>query len=359
MISEETELPYDRPMLTKNMFGAVCNGAIASVGAEWYKENNVTLLLGSKVERIDAGRKEVVLADGTAYPYDKCIYALGSYSFVPPIKGKELPEVTPVRTIADVMKARSFAEGAKSAVVIGGGVLGLEAAWELRKEKLDVTVLEGAPVPMAGKVDAETANLLIGIAAKNGITIKTGAKIAEIAGNGHVDGVLLEGGEKIPADLVIISTGVRANIAVAEDAGLITERAVVVNEKMETGVEGIYACGDCAQFNGANIAIWPVASEMGRIAGANAAGEALPYRPETQGMTFHGINTALFAIGDVGTKPDAQYKILEIRDDKKSTLEKYYFVNNVVCGAILLGDTSKMATASEAIKAQKTFKEIF
>lgn len=131
MISEETELPYDRPMLTKNMFGAVCNGAIASVGAEWYKENNVTLLLGSKVERIDAGRKEVVLADGTAYPYDKCIYALGSYSFVPPIKGKELPEVTPVRTIADVMKVRSFAEGAKSAVVIGGGVLGLEAAWEL------------------------------------------------------------------------------------------------------------------------------------------------------------------------------------------------------------------------------------
>ena len=359
MISEETELPYDRPMLTKNMFGAVCNGAIASVDAEWYKENNVTLLLGSKVERIDAGRKEVVLADGTAYPYDKCIYALGSYSFVPPIKGKELPEVTPVRTIADVMKVRSFAEGAKSAVVIGGGVLGLEAAWELRKEKLDVTVLEGAPVPMAGKVDAETANLLIGIAAKNGITIKTGVKIAEIAGNGHVDGVLLEGGEKIPADLVIISTGVRANIAVAEDAGLITERAVVVNEKMETGVEGIYACGDCAQFNGANIAIWPVASEMGRIAGANAAGEALPYRPETQGMTFHGINTALFAIGDVGTKPDAQYKILEIRDDKKSTLEKYYFVNNVVCGAILLGDTSKMATASEAIKAQKTFKEIF
>lgn len=359
MISDENELPYDRPMLTKNMFGAVCNGRIASVDAEWYKENNVTLLLGSKVERIDAGRKEVVLADGSVHPYDKCIYALGSYSFVPPIKGRELDGVTPVRTIADVLKVREFAEGAKSAVVIGGGVLGLEAAWELRKEKLDVTVLEGAPVPMAGKIDAETASLLIDIAAKNGVVIKAGAKIAEISGNGHVDGVLLEGGEKIPADLVIISTGVRANIAVAETAGLITERAVVVNEKMETGVEGIYACGDCAQYNGANIAIWPVASEMGRIAGANAAGEGLPYRPETQGMTFHGMNTMLYAIGDVGTKADAQYKTLEIRDDKKHTLEKYYFINNVICGAILLGDTSKMAAVSEAIKAQKTFKEVF
>lgn len=360
MISEEPDLPYDRPMLTKNMFGAVCNGAIASVDAEWYKENNVTLLLNSKVEHLDPGSRQVILADGAVYPYDKCIYALGSHSFIPPIKGADLYGVTPVRTIADVMTVRELAEkGTKNAVVIGGGVLGLETAWELRKEKLNVTVLEGAPLPMAGKIDTETAKLLIEIAAKNGITIKTGVKIAEIGGSGHVDCVYLEGGERVNADLVILSTGVRANIAVAEEAGLITERAVVVNEKMETGIEGVYACGDCAQFDGANIAIWPVASEMGRIAGANAAGEGLPYRPETQGMTFMGMNTQLYAIGDVGTKKDAQYKTLEIRDDKKQTLEKYYFINNIVCGAILLGDISKMAAITEAVQNRKTFKEVF
>lgn len=359
MISEEDELPYDRPMLTKNMFGAISGGAIASENKLWYEENNVKLLLGTKVAHLDIGSREVHLADGTVYPYDKCIYALGSYSFIPPIKGRELPEVTPVRTIADVAKISHLALQAKHAVVIGGGVLGLEAAWELRKEKLDVTVLEGAPVLMAGKVDATTVEMLTNIAQKNGVAIRTGAKIAEISGTDHVEGVLLEGGEMIPADLVIISTGVRANIAIAEEAGLITDRAVIVNEKMETGIPGVYACGDCAQFDGMNITIWPVAMEMGRIAGANAAGEGLPYRPELNGMTFAGMNTMLYAIGDVGTKADVQYKTLEIRDDKKQTLEKYYFHNNILCGAILLGDTSRMAEITDAVRGQKTYREVF
>ncbi len=359
MISEEEELPYDRPMLTKNMFGAVSGGAIASESAMWYEENNVKLLLGAKVAHLDIGSREVHLEDGSVYPYDKCVYALGSYSFIPPIKGRELPEVTPVRTIADVAKINHLVLQAKHAVVIGGGVLGLEAAWELRKEKLDVTVLEGAPVLMAGKIDITTGDMLTEIARKNGVVIKTGAKIAEISGTDHVEGVLLEGGEVIPADLVIISTGVRANIAIAEEAGLITDRAVIVNEKMETGIEGVYACGDCAQYDGANITIWPVASEMGRIAGANAAGEGLPYRPELNGMTFAGMNTMLYAIGDVGTKADIQYKTLEIRDDKKQTLEKYYFRNNILCGAILLGDTSRMAEITDAVREQKTYKEVF
>ena len=359
MISEEKELPYDRPMLTKRMFGAVSGGAIASVGAEWYKENNIELLLDSKVERLDADRKEVILSNGSVYPFDKCIYALGSHSFVPPIKGRELPQVTAVRTIPDVEKVNKLARGAKSAVVIGGGVLGLEAAWELRKAKLDVTVLESAPVLMAGKVDAETVKMLTNIAECKGISILTGVKIAEISGTEKVEGILLESGEKIPADLVIISTGVRANIDIAKAAGLETDRAVIVNANMESNIPGIYAAGDCAQYDGANITIWPVASEMGRIAGANAAGEGLVYRPETNGMSFHGMGTALYAIGDVGTKPGVSYKTVEIKDEKKQTLERLYFHNNIICGAILLGDTSRMAAVTDAVKAQKTFKEIF
>lgn len=145
MVSEENELPYDRPMLTKNMFGAISGGAIASKEAAWYEDNCIDLRLGVKAESMDLGRKEIRLSDGTVLPYNKCVYALGSYSFVPPIKGADLEGVTPVRTIADVEKINHLALKAKHAVVIGGGVLGLEAAWELRKEKLEVTVLEGLP----------------------------------------------------------------------------------------------------------------------------------------------------------------------------------------------------------------------
>ncbi len=359
MISEEKELPYDRPMLTKNMFGAITNGAIASESEAWYKENNITLLLNSKVVKIDPEKKEVLLGNGAFYGYDKCVYALGSTNFIPPIKGKELPQVVSIRSIDDVEYVRSLSAHAKNAVVIGGGVLGLEAAWELRKAKLDVTVLEVAPVLMAGRVDSVAVKMLTDIAAKQGIAIKTGAKIAEISGEGKVEAVLLESGEVFPADIVVVSAGVRANIGIAKDAGLETDRAVIVNERMETNIPGIYAAGDCAQYNGANITIWPVASEMGRVAGANVAGEETAYVPEISGMTFAGFKTMLYAIGDVGTKADYTYKTLEVKDEKKETLERYYFHNNILCGAILIGDTSRMGEITEGIKAKKTFKELF
>ena len=121
-----------------------------------YQENRINLQLESRVAALDAEKKEVVLTDGTVYPFDKCIYALGAHSFVPPIKGNDLPQVAVVRSIADVERVNALVQDAKNAVVIGGGVLGLEAAWELRRFGLDVTVLESAPVLMAGKIDAPT-----------------------------------------------------------------------------------------------------------------------------------------------------------------------------------------------------------
>ena len=359
MISEEAELPYDRPQLTKRLFGAVSNGAIASEAAQWYEEHNVNLLLNSKVERIDAEQKQVVLADGSVYPYDKCVYALGAYSFVPPFKGKDLPEVVSIRSIADVEKVNALAENAKTAVVIGGGVLGLEAAWELHKVGLQVTVLEAAPVLMAGKIDKAAADMLIDVAAKKGISIQTGVQIAEISGTDHVDGVLLGDGTKAAADIVIVSTGVRANAALAEAAGVNVDRAILVDAQMQTSVADIYAAGDCAAFAGKNIALWSVAAEMGRIAGANAAGEALTYIPEESGMNFHGMGTALFAIGDVGTDANKHYKVVEIRDDFRQTLERVYFYHDMLCGAVLLGDTSRMMKLTAAVKEKKTFHDVF
>ena len=115
MLSEEKELPYDRPMLTKNLFGAVSGGAIASVSAKWYQENRINLQLESRVAALDAEKKEVVLTDGTVYPFDKCIYALGAHSFVPPIKGNDLPQVAVVRSIADVERVNALVQDAKNA----------------------------------------------------------------------------------------------------------------------------------------------------------------------------------------------------------------------------------------------------
>lgn len=358
MFGEEKDLPYDRPMLTKNMFGAISNGAIASKEKSWYEENNIVLILDTKIVKIDKEKKEVQLLNEAVLPYDKCIYATGSYNFVPPFKNVDLEKVTSIRTISDVEALNQMAQGAKSAVVIGGGVLGLEAAWELKKQNLAVTVLEGAPSLMAGRIDATAAEMLIDLAAKAGITIKTNVKITGMVGEGTVSGVMIEDGVVVEADLVLVSTGVRANIGVAQEAGVLCERAVIVDSAMKTSEVDIYACGDCAQYEGANIAIWPVAMEMGRVAGANAAGDLVEYIPTTHGMSFSGMETSLFVIGDAGTGKEESYQTLERIEKEQGILEQYFFKNKILCGAILIGDKSKMGAISTALETGKSYEEL-
>ena len=246
----------------------------------------------------------------------------------------------------------------KHAVVIGGGVLGLEAAWELKKAGLHVEVLEAAPVLMGRQLDAGSAQLLQTIAEKNGVEIHTGVSIDAIEGNGCVSGVRLADGTLYPAELVIVSAGVRANTGLAQEIGLEIERAVVVNERMETNIPGIYACGDCAQYQGINYAIWPEAMEEAKIAGANAAGEEKEYQPVSAALTFHGMNTAVFAAGDNGKNPNLLYKTVEFQDMGKGQYYKYYFLNNRLCGVILIGDLSQMVRLTEALEKHASYQEV-
>ena len=128
---------------------------------------------------------------------------------------------------------------------------------------------------------------------------------------------------------------------------------------MNTSDENIFACGDCAQYEGINYAIWPQAVEQGKVAGANAAGEALEYTTVPAALTFHGMNTALFSIGDNGTNPDLIYKTVEFKDVARKQYEKYYFRNNRLCGVILIGDVSRMGELTEAVEKRVSFQELF
>ena len=197
------------------------------------------------------------------------------------------------------------------------------------------------------------------ISEAQGIAIHTGVQIEAIEGDGHVTGVRLGDGRVFPAQLVIVSCGVRANVAVAKTAGIEVDRAVVVNSRMETNVEDVYACGDCAQYQGINYAIWPQAVEEGKTAGANAAGEALEYTTVPAALTFHGMNTALFSIGDNGSNPDLVYRTVEFKDMARKQYEKYYFRNNRLCGVILIGDVSRMGELTGAVEKRASFSDLF
>lgn len=359
MISNETVLSYNRPMLTKSILAAFNPSQLAIYDETWYQEKNIVNLLGKEIVKINVQEKEIVFSDGNRICYDKCIYALGSECFVPPILGSDQPEVVAIRKLDDAVKVGKLLPDVKEAVVIGGGVLGLEAAWELSKSKCKVTIVEVSPRLMGRQIDAEAGIMLKDIIEEKGIKILLGTNVDKIEGEGSVTGVRLKNGELLTAQLVIISAGVRANTAIAKDIGITVDRAIVVNEMMETDQPDIYACGDCAQFEGINYAIWPQAIEMGKVAGANAAGDSLSYETVPAALSFNGMDTSLYAIGDVGKLPDMKYKIVEYKDTWKMTYEKYYFLNNRLVGAILLGDTSKMAQVSVDIEEHRNFKEMF
>ena len=359
MVSNESVLSYNRPMLTKSMLASFNPSQLAIHDEKWYQDRNIINVLDKTVKSIDTQAKEVAFSDGLKLKYDKCIYALGSECFVPPIPGHDKEQVVAIRRLSDVVKIGKMLPNVKHAVVIGGGVLGLEAAWELSKAKCRVTIVEVANQLMGRQLDTGAGDMLKDIILDKGMDIRIGANVEEIEGEGAVTGVRLAGGEVIPAELVIVSAGVRANTKIAQEAGIQTDRAIVVDEKMHTNLTDIYACGDCAQYEGINYAIWPQALEMGKVAGANAAGDSVAYETVNAALTFHGMDTALFAIGDNGKNPDIKYKTVEFKDPMKMIYEKYYFSNNRLCGAILLGDTSKMVKVTAQIEEHTNFKEMF
>lgn len=359
MISNEAYPTYNRPMLTKSMVAELDAKEILVEPEAWYQENNIHLLLEKEVTGIHTDKKEITLSDGTALKYTKLIYALGSECFVPPIPGTDKPEVVAIRHMSDIEKIEAMLDRVQNVVVIGGGVLGLEAAWELKKARKQVVVLEAAPQIMGRQLDEGASQMLTDISRSNGIDIHAGVQIASIEGESSVTGVKLADGREFPAELVIVSAGVRANVGAAKNAGLDINRGIVVNADMSTSDENIFACGDCAEYEGINYAIWPQALEQGKVAGANAAGDALTYTTVSAGLSFHGMNTGLYAIGDNGKNPNLIYRTVEFKDMGRKQYEKYYFLNNRLCGAILIGDTSKMAFVTEAVEQKKTFKEMF
>ncbi len=361
MLFEEDGLPYNRPMLTKRMFAGLTNAQIAVHDAAWYSENKITMRSNVKVAALDPQQKMVTLESGEALPYDTCIYALGARSFVPPFAGTDLPEVVSIRTLSDVEKlAALLGDSAKKAVVIGGGVLGLETAWELKKAKCEVTVIDTVPRLLADKIAPHASKMLSDIAAEKGVALMLDACTEAIVNAaGHVAGVRLKDGTTVPADLVVVSTGVRANLDVAKAAGLVVDRAIVVDDHMRTNLTDVYACGDCAIYNSVSYCLWSEAAAMGTVAGANAAGDDVVYEQALPAVTMNVMETALYAVGDNGANAGTPYKTVEFRDKRKHEIEAYFFQNGRLVGATLLGDLSKVASVLKNVTEKAVFKDLF
>lgn len=340
LLTSEDALPYARPMLTKQLLGSMTTADLAVESAAWYDApgRDIQVLTGRTVSAIDTAQKTVALADGLVFPYDKLVYALGARCFIPPFKGSDRANVIAVRTMADAQRVRELAKSARTAAVIGGGVLGLEAAWALRQGGLDVTVLEFERQIMSRQIDEEAAAHLVSAMEQHGVKLLTGVSTAAV----DDDGLHLTDGRTVPAELVIVSAGVRANAEIAAAAGIQVDRKITVNARMETSAPDVYAAGDCAVY-GMSYALWAEASEMGHVAGVNAAGGHAEYKPVPRPLVFHGFGTELFSIGDVGRDPDKTYEVGAMPG------ARYYSVGDKVVGAILTGNTNRAAEAEALV----------
>lgn len=359
MISSEDVMGYNRPMLTKGILSKMDELNFYIKPESWYKENNIKVTLGTAVTDVNAKEKTLALANGETRTYDKLILATGARSNVPAMKGADMEGAFAIRSLKDIDRLKAYLPEVKEVMVIGGGVLGLEAAWEIRKAGKEVTVIQNSNYLMNKQLDAKGSEILRNYAEKAGISVNGGIGCSElVVENGKVVGVKLKDGTVLAAQMVIFSAGIKPNVDIAQKSGVEVDRFIRVNERMETSVKDIYACGDCAAFDGKSYGLWSQAINMGKVAGANAAGDEAIYETITPATAFNGMGTSLFSVGDPGGDAGKKYKSYEIYDEAKGTYEKLYFVNNRFAGGILIGDVSKSARLLKAYKNQDTMEKL-
>ncbi len=356
LVSDEPVSPYRRPMLTKSLPGAAVDEHLAVHDADWYALQKIYLVLGRTVRALDPARREVTLDDGTCFSYSKCIYALGAECFLPPLPGSDLPGVFTVRRLADAASLARALPGAANAVVIGGGVLGLEAAWALRRAGLVVTVVEAADRFMGRQLDPASAGFLRSLVEAQGVPTRLSASVTGLTGRERVTGVSLADGTRLPADLVVFSCGVRANSKIAAEAGLAVGRGVKVDAGMRTSEENIFACGDCAELDGTGCGLWNEAAAMGETAGANAAGDARSFTPGSNPLSFTGFGTSVFVLGDPAA-PTEDVTVEEQRDPAAGTLRRLAYRNAALCGITLIGDLTDLDALTKKMSATPTSKK--
>lgn len=357
IISKEKYLPYYRTRLTELIDNDIPMERMEIKKQSWYDERNIKLLLGEEVTSILSGEKAIIISNGEKIKYDSLVIASGARCFIPPFENKELKNVRVIRELSETYEVIETAKKCKKAVVIGGGVLGLEAAWGIKNLGVDVTVLEVMPRVLPRQLDEKGSSMLEKLIKDSGVNILTGVEIKGFSGNESVEKVVLKNGEELDAELVIISAGICPNKEFAMSSGIAVNRGIVVNEKMETSLEDVYACGDIAEFNGRIIGLWQVAMEQGKIVGANICGEERIYTEQIQPLSFEGMNTQLLSIGEIKCAADCK-EVVEDYNSVRDTYKKFFLTNDVLKGAILIGDISKSVAIIKGIREENRKNQI-
>jgi nitrite reductase (NADH) large subunit len=335
----EPRVNYNRIMLSPVLAGEKAFEDIVINGPEWYVENGITLVSGDPVVAIDRATQTVVAKSGRVEPYDRLLIATGSDPFIIPVPGHDLPGVVTFRDLDDVDRMLAAAEKGGSAVVIGGGLLGLEAAHGLALRGMAVTVVHLMPTLMERQLDEAAGYLLKTELERRGQTIVTGGDTAEIVGaDGHVAGVRLKDGREFPADIVVMAVGIRPATGLAKAAGLDVERGILVDDHMVTSDPAIMAVGECVQHRGQCYGLVAPLWDMCRALADAATGAPSGFAGAVTSTKLKVSGIDLFSAGDFSGGDGAEDIVL--RDAARGVYKRVILRDNRIVGAVLYGDTA-------------------
>lgn len=346
IITRESRLPYYRLRLCDYIGKDADYNKLEISREEWFQDNRIRVGLSSEVTAIDTAAKKIT-ASGKEYTYDSLVLATGSTPIMPPFKGKELTGVHTIWTWEDITGINNSLREAKKAAVIGGGLLGLEAAHKISDMGIGVTLLEAMPRLLPKQLDEEGSEIFKEKVQSLGITVICGKPVEGFEGDesGHVRQVRLADGTSLDADIVAVTVGVAPNTSVFRDSGIDMNRFVTVNDKMETSLKDVYAAGDVVSVNGRWFGLWSVASSQGQVAGTNAAGGDAVYKANDAPYMLASMGTRVVCSGDTCiSRPDTAkeaYEILQNVDKDHFSYSRLIFHDGVFVGYILIGEPAK------------------
>ncbi len=352
---------YNRIMLSPLLSGEKTLEEIMIFDRPWYEEHNITLHVGpdKAVAHINRTHKTVTTQDGQTTHYDRLIIATGSKPFILPIEGKDLNGVMSFRDISDVEKMLKACDQHKKAVVIGAGLLGLEAAMGLCGRGMDVTVVHSNVIPLNRQLDVEAGELLQQELQSRGLHFKMNAKTQRIAGdeNGQVTAIHFADGSSLQTDIVIMAIGIRPNMQLALDAGIHCEKGIVVSDTLQTYDPTIYALGECIQHRGGTFGLVAPLYEQAKVLTNHLSEHGVAqYQtlPSATKLKVTGIN--LFSVGAINGDDDCEF--LFYRDKQQGIYKKLVLKENILVGVVLYGETQQGAFYNELLDSKKDLTQM-
>lgn len=367
LISEEPHRIYSRALIPYYLDTSVPRDKMLYRPPDFYEKMKVTPFTGRRAVKLDPVRKAVELDNGERIGYGKILLATGGRPFVPPVGGLDKKNVFTFVSMDDALAMAGTLPKARSAVVLGGGVIGLMAAEALKRRGLEVAVVELAPRVLAPVVDETASAMVETLFRERGVAIHTATTIRQVVGHDLAEGVILTNGQALPCDLLVVAVGVVPRVELARDAGIAVNRGILVNEKMETSVKDVYACGDCAEgydfiIDGTRpLPLWPNAYAGGRTAGFNMAGIPREYRWATSMNAMHFFDLYIINAGLNVTRDLADaFEIVSKYDPRARIYRKFALKDGRIRGFILVGQVARAGIFLRLMRMQANvapFKE--